>query len=86
MELESEIDYLYPNFTKILFEYCPMITEKQLNLCLLMKAGFQTKEIALLLCMHHTSISHLKSRIFQSIKMDKKETEISNLSDFVNYL
>lgn len=86
VELESEVDYLYPNFTQTLFECYPMITEKQLNLCLLMKAGFQTKDIASLLCMHHTSISHLKSRIFQSIKIAEKNQEVSNLSEFINQL
>lgn len=86
VELESEIDYLYPNFTKTLFEHYPMITEKQLNLCLLLKAQFQTKDIAPLLCMHHSSISHLKARLFQAIKLEKTDEKINNLSDFINLL
>ena len=83
VELEAEITSIYPNFTTVLYEYNPKLTEKQLNLCLLLKAEFSNNEIANLLCLHHSSVSHLKSRIFSAIT---STTSASNLSDFLKTL
>lgn len=81
LDLEAEINSYFPNFTQLLCYSYPKITEKKLNLCLLIKAGFQTKDIASLLCMHHSSISHLKMRIFKELNIT--ETNISNLNEYL---
>lgn len=78
VELEAEITSIYPNFTTVLYDFCPKLTEKQLNLCLLLKAEFSNNEIANLLCLHHSSVSHLKSRIFSAIKDTTSSTNLSN--------
>ena len=69
IRLEAEIDSLFPGFTKSLYDFCPKMNEKQLELCLLLKANFKTTEIASLLCLHYSSISHMKRRIFESMHM-----------------
>lgn len=84
VELESIINSLYPNFTKCLYDYIPNMSEKQLNVCLLLKADFSNNDIASLLCMHYSSISHLKSRIIATL--NEQNIEIENLSDFLNKL
>ena len=84
VELETEITSLFPNFTKQLFDYSPKMNEKQLNLCLLLKAEFSNNDIASLLCLHHSSVSHLKSRIYAS--MCNVPNEASNWSDFLKTL
>lgn len=84
VELESVINSLYPNFTKCLYDYIPNMSEKQLNVCLLLKADFSNNNIASLLCMHYSSISHLKSRMMATLK--EQNIEIENLSDFLNKL
>lgn len=69
IQLEAEIDSLFPGFTKSLYEFSPKMNEKQLELCLLLKANFKTTEIASLLCLHYSSISHMKRRIFESMQV-----------------
>ena len=84
VELESIINSLYPNFTKRLYDFIPDMSEKQLNVCLLLKADFSNNDIAVLLCMHYSSISHLKSRMMATLK--EQNIEIENLSEFLNKL
>lgn len=82
IQLEGESNAIYPNFTQLLCSHFPNITEKKLNLCILMKAQFSTKDIATLLCMHHSSISHLKKRMFD--ELNNTNSDITNLADFIN--
>lgn len=82
VELEVEVGRLYPVFLKSLYEFFPNLSDKQMNLCLLMKAGFSTVEIASLLCLHYSSVSHMKSRLFKSLDIDG----VTDLNDFLTKL
>lgn len=84
LSLETEINSIFSNYTQIICTYFPKITEKKLNLCLLMKAEFQSKEIATLLCMHHSSVSHLKKRMFE--ELNSSDTNITNFNEFIQSL
>lgn len=82
VELEREINHLYPGFSVSLSEFFPRLSDRQLDLCLLMKAGFSTVEIANLLCLHYSSVSHMKSRLFKSLEVDG----VTDLNDFLTKL
>lgn len=84
LELEIEINNLFPGFSQVLCSHFPVLKEKQLHLCLLLKAEFPTKDISCLLCMHHSSVSHLKSRMFASLNLE--DASIENLNDFIRTL
>lgn len=77
-ELELEINDLFVGFTMQLQSYNYSLSKQELHLCLLSKAGFKNKEMAVLLCTTPSSISHLGKRIYE--KLLKKEGNLKSLT------
>ena len=77
-ELSQTIQDIYPTFLYHLHTNFPRLAPQSMPLCLLLKCGFRTKDIASLLCVTHTSISHKKTRLYataQNVPSDTKDLD-----------
>jgi len=70
---------LYNNFVYKLKNTYPSLTEKELQLCCLIKANFSKDEICLILSYESNSIKTIRSRICKKMGFD-------NSDDFTNYI
>ena len=70
---------LYKNFVDRIKDQHPILTEKELQLCCLVKANFSKDEIGLLLSYEPDSIKTIRSRI-------GKKLGFSNNDNFTNYI
>ncbi|WP_163210927.1 tetratricopeptide repeat protein [Bacteroides sp. 519] len=66
-ELQQQIDFFYDGFTERLRIRYPRISEKEMRVCLLIKAGLSNKEIANMVYMQHNSVSTLRERLFKKV-------------------
>lgn len=67
------IDSVYEGFyTRLVFRYGELLSEKELQLCCLLCAGFSTKEISVLTGQKFQTIYQRKTTIRQKLKMDGK--------------
>ena len=78
-ELSDTVDSCYPNFKEQLYACLPDVTASNIHLCLLLKAGFRTKEIAVLMCQTQAGISHKKARLYT--KIENKPASVQSLED-----
>ncbi|MDL2212621.1 tetratricopeptide repeat protein [Bacteroides sp. OttesenSCG-928-N06] len=66
-ELQNQIDETYNQFTERLrIHYC-RISEKEIQVCLLLKTGIQNKSISRLVHMAHNSVSSLRARLYEKV-------------------
>ena len=70
---------LYKNFVDRIKASYPMLTEKELQLCCLIKANFSKDEISLLMSYESDSIKTIRNRI-------SKKLGFGNNDDFTNYI
>ena len=66
-KLQNVIEQNFPNFTKSLYLLHPDITLQELRVCLLLKAGTRVKDIAQLMNLNSTAVTHLRSRLYTKI-------------------
>ena len=79
-DLYKLIDSIYNNFyTKLISTYGTILTEKEIQLCCLLCAGFSTKEISVVSQQSTQTIYQRKTTIRQKLSMDEKE----NIVDFI---
>lgn len=80
-DLDEFINQQFPNFKSTLYSLFKL-SELQYNVCLLIKADIGTTDIATLLCREKTTISNIKARIFNKIKLTNPN--ITKLDDLIS--
>ncbi len=80
--LSQTIQDVYPTFLYHLHTYFPRLTPQTTLLCLLLKCGFRTKEIASLMCVTHTGISHKKARLYATAQ--NTPSAVKSLDDLLS--
>lgn len=63
--LQEQVNASYPQFTERLYMQCPKLSETELRVSLLIKAGIPLKEIARLLYKEKNSISNIRKRLYE---------------------
>jgi len=67
LELQTDIDKTYNDFTTRLYLLYPGLKQNELRVCLLVKARVTNNDMATLLCLGANSISSIRSRLFEKI-------------------
>lgn len=78
-ELYFTINYLYNNFEQRLKERFPQLNEKEIQLCCLLRGGFRTDEIIIIIQQSVYSIHKRKTII-------RKKTGMDERADIISYL
>lgn len=80
-DLFQIIDYIYNGFyTSLIKKYGTVLNEKEIRLCILLKANFTTKEIGVVTQQSVRTIYQRKSTIRQTLQMPEAEDIASFLS------
>ncbi len=80
-DLYPVIDSLYERFhTRLVQKYGGLLTEKEIQLCCLLKAGFSTKEICVVTQQSTPSVYQRKTTIRKKLGMDEKQDIIEFIS------
>ena len=80
-DLFQIIDYIYNGFyTSLIKKYGTVLNEKEIRLCILLKANFTTKEIGVVTQQSVRTIYQRKSTIRQTLQMPEAEDIVSFLS------
>lgn len=80
-ELQKEIDKAHNDFTARLYLLYPRLKQKELRVCLLVKARVTNSDMAAILCVGSNSISSIRARLFEKIHGRKGKTK-----DFDNFI
>ncbi len=78
------IDEYYPEFRTHLYTCNTQITIPAIRLCLLIKSGYRNVEIASLMCLSHTTITHKMERTY--LLLTKKEGKAKDLKNFLSII
>ena len=66
-QLAGEVDAMYAGFAGYLYEVCPSLSAQDMQLCLLLKAGFGPKEIACITCRSKQAVTSARKKLAQRI-------------------
>ena len=84
LELQMAIDRTYPNFTALLQTYCLSITERDLQLCYLVKIGISPNGIASIFDCSPQAVASKRSRLYEKIlKLKKGEGKAKDFDKFI---
>jgi len=65
--LRTLIDSVLPDFVPFIKTHCPAVSESDIELCLLVRLGFRTDQIATLMHLSPSGVSKSKARLLQKI-------------------
>gem|GEM_PF-2953606 len=80
-ELKETLNLFYANFTNRLQNKYSLLSEQDIAICCLVKAGAKTRHLAKLLCLNSDSVTKKKRLILK--KIDSSSNRV-NLSDFLS--
>jgi len=83
-KLETKVNQLYNGFTDRLYA-CLVLSDNEYHICLLVKIGIRTKDIALLTSHTRQAISMAKQRLYKKITNDENG-KAEDLDEFVKNL
>jgi len=81
-ELKESIDRIYPNFIVNLIQLLPTISENELFMCYLLKAGLKPTRIAKIMHVEKQTITMRRSRLYK--KISGKEGTADMLDEFIS--
>lgn len=76
-ELDKEVNVLYPNFKDRLYS-CYKLSDFEYQVCMLVKIGISTTQIAILTAHAKTSVSMAKQRLYGKLTAEKGKAEDLN--------
>lgn len=71
-ELYFSVNFVYDNFQKRLIEYFPVLNEKEIQVCCLLRAGFRTDEISFVMRQSIYTVHKHKTLIRKKLGMDER--------------
>ena len=66
-KLQTLIDSVLPHFVPFIKTHCPAVSESDIELCMLVRLGFRTDQIATLMHLTPSGVSKSKARLLQKI-------------------
>ena len=81
MAIQEHIDAIYPHFTARVKEICPSLSDTELQVCWLTKAGISPSGIARVLNLSKQAITNIRSRLTKKMKI--KERNFANFDHFI---
>ncbi|MCK9414884.1 MAG: hypothetical protein M0Q53_21500, partial [Prolixibacteraceae bacterium] len=82
LELELELNTIYNNFAVHLKNCCEQISETELHVCYLLKAGFSVTSIAKIIGRTKSAVSMSRKRLLE--KINRCDCPAADLDDFIS--
>ena len=80
--LELELNTIYNNFAVRLKSCCEQISETELRVCYLLKAGFSVTSIAKIIGRTKSAVSMSRKRLLE--KINRSDCPTADLDDFIS--